>query len=108
MGTHPIFESDFDCLTEWLGKRTLIPLKATIRITFTRAEFSAPTDRPGPKRDSITPLPITKKSSPLVIFSTMPHLVLPKDLFSMVKNLFLLKLTTRSSRENLREKQNCP
>merc|ERR1712004_802900 len=26
MGTHPIFESDFDCLTEWAGMVILIPV----------------------------------------------------------------------------------
>merc|ERR1711914_28925 len=28
MGTHPIFESDFDCLTEWLKLRFIIPYYA--------------------------------------------------------------------------------
>jgi len=33
MGTHPIFESDFDCLTEWLERWNLDPLR-TYSVTF--------------------------------------------------------------------------
>merc|ERR1712233_275217 len=41
MGTHPIFESDFDCLTEWQRKR-----KFSVLITRHCESTSAPTDPP--------------------------------------------------------------
>merc|ERR1739848_901942 len=41
MGTHPIFESDFDCLTEWRRKRKFSEL-----ITRHCESTSAPTDPP--------------------------------------------------------------
>merc|ERR1712227_761260 len=40
MGTHPIFESDFDCLTEWL-RRLIGQVNGSSRIRLTKPDSTA-------------------------------------------------------------------
>merc|ERR1739848_985512 len=46
MGTHPIFESDFDCLTEWLFRRWFLncPLKVCEERIMERSKTSGRSD----------------------------------------------------------------
>merc|ERR1712131_460798 len=67
MGTHPIFESDFDCLTEWL--------------THYRKRFSLLVPREPLLAHSVVPLkdilPMICKQLPMLLPSSQPMLTQP-------------------------------
>merc|ERR1711935_1214979 len=106
MGTHPIFESDFDCLTEKMA-RSVPPLKSDAELTQALLQEAMPMIRAGVNRlladrpaDAMAYLAEYFQS--LVTTEPSSTMIMPKkcDNIFCKKNLFFIKkLEKRQNRQ---------